>query len=101
MQLQNGVDMQEFSLPLAATMIELPSFLESPLVPDSTPPPITLDQFLKQMGIVGSGGQAKVLIQSGDVLLNGTVETRRGKKLSPGDIVSIFGEQIRVPDEQK
>ena len=57
---------------------------------------MTLDQFLKQSGIVGSGGQAKVLIQAGEVLLNGLVETRRGKKLVEGDIVTVAGEQMRV-----
>lgn len=58
---------------------------------------MTLDQFLKQVGIVGSGGQAKVLIQSGEVMLNGAVETRRGKKLASGDIVAIRGKEFRVP----
>lgn len=60
---------------------------------------MTLDQFLKQCGIAGSGGQAKVLIQSGEVLLNGVVETRRGKKLTAGDVVSVDGEQFQVPVE--
>ncbi len=59
-------------------------------------PPITLDQFLKQSGIVESGGHAKILIQSGEVLLNGVVEIRRGKKLAPGDIVELFGERLVV-----
>lgn len=67
------------------------------IVSASNPAPITLDQFLKQAGVVGSGGQAKVAIQSGDVLLNGVVETRRGKKLSPGDLVTIGEIQLRVP----
>jgi len=61
--------------------------------------PITLDQFLKQVGIVGSGGQAKILIQEGEVRLNGVVETRRGKKLAPGDIVEIGDERLQVPFE--
>ena len=60
------------------------------------PVPITLDQFLKQSGIVESGGHAKILIQSGEVLLNGVVEIRRGKKLAPGDIVELFGERLVV-----
>ena len=57
---------------------------------------MTLDQFLKHSGVVSSGGQAKVLIQSGEVLLNGVVETRRGKKLAPGDVVSVGDQQFRV-----
>ncbi len=61
--------------------------------------PITLDQFLKQVGIVGSGGQAKILIQDGEVRLNGVVETRRGKKLLPGDVVEIGNERLVVPEE--
>ena len=63
----------------------------------SNPAPITLDQFLKQSGIVGSGGQAKVLIQAGEVRLNGVVETRRGKKLAPGDTIEVAGERLMVP----
>ena len=63
---------------------------------DLNPSPITLDQFLKQSGIVESGGHAKLLIQGGEVLLNGVVETRRGKKLAPGDVVELFGERLVV-----
>ncbi len=55
-------------------------------------PPIRLDQFLKQQGAVGTGGHAKIVIQAGEVTLNGTVETRRRKQLSPGDIVIFSGE---------
>ncbi|HEY0981164.1 MULTISPECIES: RNA-binding S4 domain-containing protein [unclassified Schlesneria] len=63
---------------------------------EQNPSPITLDQFLKQSGIVVTGGQAKILIQTGEVRLNGVVETRRGKKLSPGDIVEIGDERLIV-----
>ena len=66
-------------------------------VPESRLTPITLDQFLKQIGVVGSGGQAKVIIQAGEVMLNGVVETRRGKKLAAGDVVTLGNEQFRVP----
>ena len=66
-------------------------------MPSSKPTPITLDQFLKQIGVVGSGGQAKVIIQAGEVMLNGVVETRRGKKLAAGDVVTLGHEQFRVP----
>ena len=48
---------------------------------------IRLDQFLKAKGLVGTGGQAKVLIQAGEVLVNGEIETRRRRKLDPGDLV--------------
>ena len=60
----------------------------------SNPAPITLDQFLKQSGIVGSGGQAKLVIQAGDVRLNGVVEKRRGKKLTDGDVVTFGRETL-------
>ena len=62
----------------------------------SNPLVITLDQFLKQVGIVGSGGEAKILIQGGEVMLNGVVETRRGKKLVEGDVVEFGGQRLVV-----
>ena len=60
---------------------------------------IELDQFLKLAEVSQSGGQAKQLIQSGAVLVNGSVETRRGKKLRPGDRVSVGGEEFIVGSE--
>jgi ribosome-associated protein len=57
---------------------------------------IRLDQFLKLRGVAGSGGQAKVLIQDGQVTVNGEVETRRGRKLRPGDAVAALGEELVV-----
>jgi ribosome-associated protein len=59
-------------------------------------PSIRLDQFLKLAGAVGSGGQAKVLIQGGEVQVNGEVDTRRGRKLKPGDVVEFDGETFSV-----
>ncbi|MFW6377237.1 MAG: S4 domain-containing protein YaaA [bacterium] len=53
---------------------------------------IKLDQFLKWANLVSSGGEAKEIIQKGNVLVNGEVDTRRSHKLSPGDIVEIKGE---------
>lgn len=55
---------------------------------------LTLEQLLKLTGVAGTGGQAKLLIQSGEVLLNGVVETRRRKKLSRGDVVEIGGRKL-------
>jgi ribosome-associated protein len=55
---------------------------------------IKLDQFLKFQGLVQTGGQAKMLIQAGEVKVNGTVETRRGRKLVKGDRVTTLGETI-------
>ena len=57
---------------------------------------IELDQFLKLAEVCQSGGQAKHLIQSGGVLVNGVIEMRRGKKLRPGDSVTVGGEEFMV-----
>ena len=57
---------------------------------------IKLDQFLKWQGLAGTGGQAKQLIQSGQVQVNGQVETRRGRKLRSGDTVTIGGRTLTV-----
>ncbi len=59
-------------------------------------PVITLGQALKASDLVGSGGEAKVLIQAGEVLVNGEVETRRGRKLAPGDVVEVGDERLEV-----
>jgi|COG998Drversion2_1049125.scaffolds.fasta_scaffold2621820_1 ribosome-associated protein len=50
---------------------------------------IRLDHFMKLSGMVSTGGQAKIVIQSGEVLLNGVPETRRRKKLRAGDKVTF------------
>lgn len=50
---------------------------------------ITLDQFIKYANVVSSGGEAKILIKEGNVRVNDEIETRRGRKLRPGDKVSI------------
>lgn len=64
---------------------------------------IKLDQFLKLAGVVETGGEAKHLIQSGQVLVNRVVETRRGRKLYHGDVVIVNDEEMVVqvePDEE-
>ena len=57
---------------------------------------IKLDALLKYAGLVNSGGEAKTLIQEGDVLVNGEVCTMRGKKLRPGDTVTLGEETVRI-----
>lgn len=57
---------------------------------------IRLGQALKKAGVVGSGVDAKSVIQDGMVELNGQVETQRGKKLYGGEIVSFNGETIEI-----
>ena len=52
---------------------------------------IRLDAFLKFSMAVESGGEAKMIIQDGDVSVNGEVCTMRGKKLRPGDRVTAYG----------
>lgn len=52
-------------------------------------PFITLDQSLKWAGVVDTGGEAKAIIATGEVLVNGEIETRRGRKLHPGDKVTL------------
>ncbi|QDV61826.1 RNA-binding S4 domain-containing protein [Crateriforma conspicua] len=68
--------------------------------PETTPVPpagiIRLDDVLKRSGLVGTGGEAKQLIQSGDVTVNGEVETRRRKQLSIGDVIEFFDQRIVV-----
>ncbi|MCD1147913.1 S4 domain-containing protein YaaA [Peptoniphilus sp. KCTC 25270] len=57
---------------------------------------IKLDSFLKLMAWVESGGQAKQFVLDGMVFVNGEVETRRGRKLYPGDVVELFDERETV-----
>ena len=60
---------------------------------------IRLDQLLKLVGWVESGGVAKHVIQEGLVELNGAVETRRSKKVRAGDVVTFQGNSVTVERE--
>ena len=57
---------------------------------------IRLGQFLKLADLIDTGGEAKILIASGDVTVNGEVDTRRGRQLRPGDVVVVQGRSARV-----
>jgi len=57
---------------------------------------LRLGQLLKWAGLVPSGGAVKELLESGAVLVNGTVETRRGAQLKPGDTVTCGTEVVRL-----
>ena len=57
---------------------------------------IKLGQALKAAGLVGSGVDAKFVIQDGLVKVNGETEYQRGKKLYDGDVVSYEGETIQI-----
>ena len=59
-------------------------------------PGITLGQALKASNLVGSGGEAKVLVQTGEVRVNGEVETRRGRQLREGDVVEVGDERLEI-----
>lgn len=57
---------------------------------------IKLQDLLKFAAAVSTGGEAKLLIQEGDVTVNGEVCTMRGKKLHPGDVVTFMGNSWKV-----
>lgn len=57
---------------------------------------IRLDALLKFAALVGSGGEAKLRIAQGEVMVNGSSCTMRGKKCRDGDEISLDGETVRV-----
>lgn len=57
---------------------------------------IKLGQAIKAAGLVGSGVEAKIVIQDGEVKVNGVVETQRGKKLFGGEVVEYNGSSILI-----
>ena len=59
-------------------------------------PGTTLGRALKASGLVGTGGEAKVLIQAGEVSVNGEVETQRGRKLEEGDVIDLGDERVEI-----
>jgi len=61
---------------------------------------IKLDSFLKLVNEAGSGGEAKIMIAEGLVSVNGVPESRRGRKLRPGDKVGIEGRLYPVEAEE-
>jgi ribosome-associated protein len=66
-----------------------------------TEEPIRLGQFLKLANLVQDGFEAKIQIQNGEVLVNGVVETRRGRKLIGGDQVMMGGARCLVQHNKK
>lgn len=57
---------------------------------------IKLDQFLKLVNEAGSGGEAKIMILDSKIKLNGVIEIQRGKKLRPGDIITIEDRSYKI-----
>lgn len=55
-----------------------------------------LDQALKWQGLVATGGEAKLRIQGGEVQVNGSVESRRGRQLQAGDVVELAGRRFTI-----
>lgn len=64
--------------------------------PAAEPTVLRLDHFLKMRNLTETGGQAKLLIQDGKVRVNGVVDTRRRRKLVPGDVVEVNGRRLVV-----
>ena len=52
--------------------------------------------FMKRSSLADTGGQAKLLIQAGEVKVNGEIETRRRRKLVPNDVVQVDGQKFVV-----
>ena len=61
---------------------------------------LRLDDALKLAGLAATGGTAKRLIQAGEVRVNGVVETRRKRRLQPGDVLEVGGERFEIDLEQ-
>ena len=57
---------------------------------------ITLDALLKATGLAPSGGGAKMLVAAGKVQVDGQMETQRGRKLRPGQVVAVAGTRVRL-----
>jgi len=62
--------------------------------------PIELYKLLKFESLVQSGGEAKTLISEGHVLVNGEVETRKGKKIFAGDVVGLANQLIQIVQKE-
>lgn len=60
---------------------------------------ITLTQFLKIEGFIGSGGEAKHFLIDNHIVLNDEEENRRGKKLYNNDVVELFDEKYLIVNE--
>lgn len=57
---------------------------------------IKLGQALKAAGLVGSGAEAKEAVTEGSVRVNGETDTRRGRKLYAGDVITFNGEEVKI-----
>lgn len=72
---------------------------QQPDAPDDLPirdDMIRLGQALKLANLAEDGAHARGLVEDGQVSVNGEVETRRGRQLHPGDVVSAGGASVRI-----
>ncbi|HEY9032117.1 MAG TPA: RNA-binding S4 domain-containing protein [Kangiella sp.] len=61
-----------------------------------TKEPVELYKILKFEGIVSSGGEAKAVIDDGQVLVNGEIEKRKRKKIMSGDVIKFMNNEFKV-----
>ena len=61
-----------------------------------TKEPVELYKILKFEGMASSGGEAKLVIEQGQVIVNGSIETRKRKKIVSGDIIEYGDDKIRI-----
>ena len=61
-----------------------------------TTEPVELYKILKFEGMASSGGEAKLVIEQGQVLVNGKVETRKRKKIVSGDVIEFLSDKITI-----
>lgn len=61
-----------------------------------TTEPVELYKILKFEGMTSSGGEAKLVIEQGQVLVNGKIETRKRKKIISGDVIEFASEKISI-----
>ena len=93
----DGVPTFEYrpDLVIEARFLPYPEPVDVPIRDES----IRLGQFLKLANLIESGSEAKPLVAGGAVEVNGEVETRRGRQLVRGDVVTLGGQSARVADE--
>lgn len=57
---------------------------------------ITLGQFIKFVGIISNGSEAKLFLSENEAYVNNELDTRRGRKIYPGDIVKVKNKEYRI-----
>ena len=58
--------------------------------------PVELYKIIKFEGLVGSGGEAKLVINAGKVIVNGSIETQKRKNIISGDIIEFNNEKLKI-----